>query len=333
MPKMKYRDAIREAIRIEMEADPNVFIMGEDIEDPFGGSYKVTKGLSTQFGSKRVRNTPISELGIVGAGVGAALTGMRPIVEVMYIDFTTLSMDQIVNQAAKIRYMSGGQFSIPLVIRTQEGSGNASAAQHGQCLEAWFAHIPGLKVVMPATPYDAKGLLQSSIRDNNPVIFIENKMLYNKFEEVPTDDYIIPIGKANIVKEGADVTIVTYSRLVYDSLEASNILSEKYGISAEVIDLRTISPLDMDTVLDSLRKTHRVVVAHEAIVNGGVGAEITSRIVEQAFDELDAPIARVGAKDSPLPFAPNLEVELIPNKNNIVDAVLSIVPETIGQVR
>ncbi|WP_257352282.1 alpha-ketoacid dehydrogenase subunit beta [Pseudalkalibacillus decolorationis] len=325
MRTIRYRDALREAIREEMTRDTSVFIMGEDIEDPFGGSYKVTKGLSTEFGKERVRNTPISELAIAGAALGAAITGMRPIAEIMYLDFTTLSIDQIVNQAAKIRYMSGGQVQVPLVIRTQEGSGNSSGAQHGQCLEAWYAHIPGLKVVMPATPADAKGLLKASIREDNPVVFIENKMLYNIKGEVSDKDEVLGIGKANIIREGQDVTIVSYSRMVHESIKAADSLLEE-GISAEIIDLRTIAPLDIDTILRSVAKTHRLVIAHEAVVNGGIGGEVAARVIKEGFDELDAPIERVGSKASPLPFSPLLEKEIVCDFNDIVTAVQSIIP-------
>lgn len=327
--KISYRDALRLAIHEEMARDSRVFIMGEDIEDPFGGSYKVTKGLSTEFGNKRVRNTPISELAIAGAAVGAAITGMRPIVEIMYLDFMTLSMDQIVNQAAKIRYMSGGKVKVPLVIRTQEGSGNSSGAQHGQCLEAWFAHIPGLKVVMPATPYDAKGLLKAAIRDDNPVVFIENKMLYSIKDVIPEEEYFVPIGKANVIREGTDVTIVSYSRMVHEALNAASDLMEK-GISAEVIDLRTIAPLDLDTILKSISKTHRLVIAHEAVVNGGIGGEIAARVIEEGFDELDAPIIRVGSKEAPLPFSPILEKHIVSNAQDIVSAVEKVVYQLVG---
>jgi len=329
MRQITYRQALFEGMREELQRDPKVFIMGEDIEDPFGGSYKVTKGLSSEFGRERVRNTPISELAIAGAAVGAAITGMRPIAEIMYLDFTTLSIDQIVNQAAKIRYMSGGQIEVPLVIRTQEGSGNASAAQHGQCLEAWYAHVPGLKVVMPATPFDAKGLLKSSVRDNNPIVFIENKMLYNVKGEVPNEDYTVPIGKARVIQEGMDVTIVSYSRMVHEALQAAEKLKEK-GISVEVIDLRTISPLDMETILESVAKTHRLVIAHEAVVNGGIGGEIAARVIQDGFDELDAPIQRVGARSVPLPFSPLLEKQVVANAQDIIIAVESIIPQRIG---
>jgi len=329
MRQITYRQALFEGMREELQRDPKVFIMGEDIEDPFGGSYKVTKGLSSEFGRERVRNTPISELAIAGAAVGAAITGMRPIAEIMYLDFTTLSIDQIVNQAAKIRYMSGGQIEVPLVIRTQEGSGNASAAQHGQCLEAWYAHVPGLKVVMPATPFDAKGLLKSSVRDNNPIVFIENKMLYNVKGEVPNEDYTVPIGKARVIQEGMDVTIVSYSRMVHEALQAAAKLKEK-GISVEVIDLRTISPLDMETILESVAKTHRLVIAHEAVVNGGIGGEIAARVIQDGFDELDAPIQRVGARSVPLPFSPLLEKQVVANAQDIIIAVESIIPQRIG---
>ncbi len=320
MSLITYRDAVREALREEMIKDPNVFLMGEDIADPFGGSFKVTKGLSSEFGENRVRNTPISEAGIAGATVGAAVAGLRPVSEIMYMDFTGCCFDAIVNQAAKIRYMSGGQVQAPLVFRTQQGAGRSSAAQHAQSWEAIYAHIPGLKIVIPSTPYDVKGLLKTSIRDNDPVLFIEHKMLYGIKGEVPEKEYSIPLGQANTVKEGSDVTIVTYSRMVQMAVEAAEKL-EKERISAEVIDLRTLVPLDKKSVIDSLKKTERLVVVNEAAERCGYGAELAAFAMEEAFDYLDAPVKRVAAKNTPVSFAPALEDYIIPNTQDIYNGV------------
>lgn len=317
--EITYADALREAIREEMQRDPKVFIMGEDI-GIHGGAFTVTKGLLEEFGKERVRNTPISEQAIVGAGVGAALTGMRPIAELMYIDFTCIAMDQIVNQAAKIRYMLGGQAHVPMVIRTQQGAGRSNAAQHSQSLEAWFFHIPGLLVAQPSTPYDAKGLLKTAIRDDNPVMFIEHKMLYFTKGTVPEGEYTVPFGVADVKRPGEDVTIVATGRMVLRALEAAQEL-EAEGISAEVIDPRTLVPLDMETILGSVRKTSRVVIAHEAVKQGGIGGELSARIVEEAFDYLNAPPARVAARNTPIPYAGNLEEAVLPNKQQIIDAV------------
>ena len=271
MRTITYREAINEALAEEMRRDPNVFLLGEDIADPFGGSYKVTKGLSTEFGTSRVRNTPISEAGLAGAAVGAAMAGMRPVAEIMYIDFASCCFDAIANQAAKIRYMSGGQVEVPIVFRTQQGAGRSSAAQHSQSWEALFAHIPGLKVVMPSNPYDAKGLLKTAIRDDDPVIFIEHKLLYAVKGEVPEEEYTIPFGKAEIKREGSDVTIVASLRMVDFALKAAEKLAED-GISAEVIDLRTIVPLDKETIVNSIKKTGRLAVAQEAVERCGFGS-------------------------------------------------------------
>lgn len=317
------RDALREALDEEMARDERVFIMGEDIADPMGGSYKITLGLSTKYGTHRVRNTPISEIAIVGAGVGAAITGMRPVVEIMYIDFLEVAMDQVVSQAAKIRYMSGGQLSVPLVIRCQGGPGRSAAAQHSQMLEAWFFHVPGLKVVMPSTPYDAKGLLKAAIRDDNPVIFFEQNGLYNTRGPVPEpgEDYTVPLAKADIKREGKDVTIVAYAQMTLFALQAAEQLAKEDGVEAEVVDLRTVSPWDKETVLRSFRKTGALVVAHQAVRQGGVGAEIAATVYEEALDLVDVEIARVGAKFAPTPFAPHLERYVIPGKDEIVAAV------------
>jgi pyruvate/2-oxoglutarate/acetoin dehydrogenase E1 component len=320
MRTITYREAINEALAEEMRRDPNVFLLGEDIADPFGGSYKVTKGLSTEFGTSRVRNTPISEAGLAGAAVGAAMAGMRPVAEIMYIDFASCCFDAIANQAAKIRYMSGGQVEVPIVFRTQQGAGRSSAAQHSQSWEALFAHIPGLKVVMPSNPYDAKGLLKTAIRDDDPVIFIEHKLLYAVKGEVPEEEYIIPFGKAEIKREGSDVTIVASLRMVDFALKAAEKLA-KDGISAEVIDLRTIVPLDKETIVNSIRKTGRLAVAQEAIERCGFGSEIAALAMDLAFDYLDAPVKRIAATNTPIAFAPALESFTIPNAEKIYKSV------------
>ena len=318
--EMTYRQAIAQAMIEEMERDPKVLLLGEDV-GAFGGAMAASKGVHDRFGDKRVIDTPISEAAIIGAGLGAAITGLRPIVEVMFIDFTGVCMDQIANQVAKVRYMLGGQVEVPLVIRTQGGAGKSYAAQHSQSLEVWFAAIPGLKVVMPATPADAKGLLKNAIRLNDPVLFIEHKLLYGDKGPTPTDvQFLLPIGKAQVVRQGRDVTIVSYSRQLLMSLSAAQALAAD-GIDCEVIDLRTISPLDMATILESLGRTGRLVVVEEGHKSFGVGAEISARVMEQAFDLLEAPVQRVGSLDSPIPFSPVLEAEVIPNAAKIAAAV------------
>jgi len=324
MREITYREALKEALREEMERDETVFLMGEDIADPFGSAYKVTLGLSPEFGEERVRQTPISEQGFVGAGVGAAVTGMRPVVEIMYIDFATMAMDQITNQAAKLRYMSGGQAKVPLVIRTQGGPGRSSAAQHAQSLEAWFAHIPGLLVAMPSTPYDAKGLLKTAIRLDDPVIFIEQKLLYNTEGPVPEEEYTLPFGKADVKREGTDCTVVATSMTVLKALKAAELL-EQEGISLEVVDPRTLFPLDIETIAASVRKTSRVVVTHEAVERCGFGAEIVAQIAEKAFGYIDAPIQRVCAPSVPPPFASHLEAFTIIDEQKIADRVRKLV--------
>lgn len=323
MKKITYRDAIREALQEEMRRDETVFVMGEDVADPFGGSFKVTKGLSTEFGTDRVRNTPISEAVIAGAAVGAAIAGLRPVPEIMYMDFTGCCFDAIVNQAAKIRYMSGGQVQAPLVFRTQQGAGRSSAAQHAQSWEAIYAHIPGLKVVLPATPYDVKGLLKTAIRDNDPVLFIEHKMLYGVKGEIPEEEYTIPFGEAKVVREGADVTVLAYSRMVQMALEAAKKL-EKDGVSAEIIDLRTIVPLDKETIIQSLKKTERLAIAQEAVERCGFAAELATFAMEEAFDYLDAPVKRIAAKNTPVAFAPALEDFIIPSVEDIYEGIKSM---------
>lgn len=316
MKIISYVEALNEALREELQRDDNVFIIGEDIGKN-GGIFQVTRGLLDEFGEKRVKNTPISEAAFVGLGVGAAITGLRPIVEVMYMDFTTVCMDQIVNQAAKLRYMTGGQVKVPMVIRTQGGAGIGEGGQHSQSLEAWFVHVPGIKVVMPSTPKDAKGLLKAAIRDDNPVLFIEHHFCYSKKGEVPENEYIIPLGKADVKKEGKDITIVAISYEVLNALEAADEL-EKVGISAEIIDPRTLSPLDIDTIVTSVKKTGKLLIVHQACKQGGVGAEIAAQVMEKAFYSLDVPIKRLASADTVVPYAKNLEFLHYPHTEDIV---------------
>ena len=324
MRTIKYREAISEALREEMTRDETVILFGEDVAG-FGGVFKSTEGLFEAFGPSRVMDTPISELGIVGAALGAALVGLRPVAEIMFVDFTSLAMDQIANQCAKFHFMTGGQAVVPVVIKTQGGVGFGDAAQHSQSLEAWHTHIPGLKVVMPATPYDAKGLMKSSIRDDNPVIFIEHKLLYLTEGPVPeNEDYTIPLGKADIKRKGNDVTIISWSKMLLDSLAAATQL-EKDGIDAEVVDLRTLKPLDLETILQSVKKTGKAVIVHEACKTGGFGGEIAALIMEEAFDYLDAPAKRVAALDTPIPYAEPLYRAVIPDPDKIAKAVREII--------
>jgi acetoin:2,6-dichlorophenolindophenol oxidoreductase subunit beta len=319
VPELSYREAVRDAMSQAMRRDDDVFIMGEDIAE-MGGSMGVTQGMLEEFGPDRVRNTPISEMAIVGSGVGAAIAGMRPIVEVMYQDFLTLAMEQLVSQAAKHRYMSGGQIKVPLTVRTQGGAGWSPGAQHAQQLEAWFVHVPGLKVVFPSTPADVRGLLWSSIYDDNPVIFFEHRTLYGLKGEVPDEIEPIELGKASIHREGEDVTVVATGRLVHEALGAAN-EAEEDGISVEVLDPRTLLPLDEEAIVKSVQKTNRCVVAHEAIVRMGFGAEVAAVVQEKAFDYLDAPVERVGAKFAPLPFAPVMEQYVIPHQKDVLAAI------------
>ena len=322
--QITYREAVNEALREEMRRDERVFLIGEDIADPLGGAYGVTAGLSTEFGEDRVIQTPISEQGLVGAATGAAVTGMRPVAELMFIDFATMAMDQIVNQAAKIRYMSGGQARVPMVIRTQGGMGQSSAAQHAQSLEAWFVHLPGFLVAMPSTPHDAKGLLKTAIRLDDPIMFIEHKMLYGTEGPVPEDECTIPFGVADVKREGTDCTVVATSMAVLKALGAAEDL-EREGISVEVIDPRTLFPLDMDTIIRSVKKTSRLVVAHEAWKRGGFAAEVIGQVVETAFAYLDAPPQRVCAPSVPTPFAKQLEDFTGVDERKIADRVRSLV--------
>jgi len=319
MPELTYREAVRDALSSAMRADDDVFIMGEDIAE-MGGSMGVTQGMLEEFGPQRVRNTPISEIAIVGTGIGAAMQGMRPVVEIMYQDFLTLSMEQLVNQAAKHRTMSGGQVKVPLTIRTQGGAGWSPGAQHAQQLESWFVHVPGLKVVYPSTPEDVRGLLWSSIYDDNTVIFFEHRLLYPLKGEVPDQIEPIELGKARVLREGSDVTVVAIGRMVPEALKAAED-AEKEGISVEVVDPRTLLPLDEETIIDSVKKTTRCVTAHEAVTRGGFGAELTAVIQKGAFDYLDAPIERVGAKFAPLAFAPAMEQWVVPHAADVLEAV------------
>jgi acetoin:2,6-dichlorophenolindophenol oxidoreductase subunit beta len=309
----------REAVIAEMRKNPNIFVIGEDIAK-LGGVFGTTVGMADEFGARRVIDTPISETGFIGIATGAAMAGMRPIVEIMYQDFTTLSMEQLVNQAAKHRYMSGGQLTVPLTVRTQGGAGWSPGAQHAQQLEAWFVHVPGLKVVFPSTPEDVRGLLWSSIYDDNTVIFFEHRLLYPLKGTVPDEIEPIPLGKARVMREGSDVTVVAIGRMVPEALQAAEDAA-KEGISVEVIDPRTLLPLDEETIVDSVKKTTRAVTAHEAVTRGGFGAELAAVIQQGAFDYLDAPIERVGAKFAPLAFAPAMEQWVVPHAADVLEAV------------
>ena len=325
MKEIRYIKAINEALREEMERDENVVLFGEDIGLP-GGAFGASRGLYDRFGSERVLDMPISEAAIVGLAAGAAACGLRPIVEIMFMDFMTVCMDGIVNQIAKMRYMFGSQYTIPIVIRTPAGGGLNAGPQHSQCLEAWFAHVPGLKVVMPATPYDAKGLLKSAIRDDNPVIVVEHKALHALKGSIPEEEYLVPIGKADIKREGADVTVAATSRMVHEALKAADILGQE-NISIEVIDLLSISPWDKDAIFNSVKKTHRLIIAHEAVKSFGIGAEISSTVTEEIMIELDAPIIRIGAPFVPIPYS--LEQAYLPKAEDIVSTVKQVLERTL----
>lgn len=326
MPDVTFVESLRMTLKEEMERDPSLMLIGEDI-GRYGGIFGVTKGLLEEFGPHRVRSTPISESAIIGSALGAAMTGIRTVAEIMYVDFTTCAMDQIVNQVAKMRYMSGGKAKIPLVIRTQEGGGRGNAAQHSQSLEALFLHIPGLKIVMPSTPYDARGLLKTAIRDENPVMFIEHKLLYATKGFIPDGEFLIPFGQADVKRMGKDVTVIAISYMVTKALRAAERLAEE-GVDVEVIDLRTLVPLDLETLLQSVRKTNRVVIVHEGCRRGGIGAEIACNIMEEAFDFLDAPIQRVGALNVPIPYSEPLENAVIPSEEEIATAVKKVLYRT-----
>lgn len=315
-------EILRRALDEELEQDPAVHLLGEDVAE--GGAFGVTRGLAQKYGAQRVRNTPISEAAIAGVATGAALCGLKPVLEIMFIDFATLALDCLVNQSAKYRYMSGGQLAVPMVVRTQAGAAGGAAAQHSQSLEAWFIHVPGLVVVAPSSPVEAYGLLKSAVRLGDPVLFIEHKRLYALKEAFVVTGELPQMGKARVARVGTDVTLIAYSAMVRNALEAADELAHS-GVSVEVIDLRTLLPLDMATIAGSVSKTHRVVIAHEAVQNGGVGAEISARIGSELFDELDAPVTRVACPFAPLPFAPELERALLPGTPNIVHAVRTVI--------
>jgi pyruvate dehydrogenase E1 component beta subunit len=329
MRTITYRDALREGIREEMLRDERIFILGEDIAG-YGGTYAVSKGLFEEFGEKRVRDTPLAEEAITGAAIGAALGGLRPILELMTINFSLLASDLLINSAAKFHYMFGGQPQIPLVVRMPGGGGAQRGAQHSQMLETWYAHIPGLKVVMPATPYDAKGMLKSAVRDPNPVLFIEHELLYNVKGEVPDEgvEYTVPLDRGEVKREGQHVTIITFSRMLHVTLQAAEELAQE-GIQAEVIDLRSIRPIDIDLILDSVKKTNRVVIAEEGWKYFGTGQGLAALIYEFAFDYMDAPIQHVNGADVPMPYSKVLERAALPNKNDVMNAVNAIVPKAL----
>jgi pyruvate dehydrogenase E1 component beta subunit len=324
MRELTYAQAIREAMTLEMRRDENVFLMGEDV-GLYGGAFGVSAGMFEEFGEARVKDTPISEAVIVGAAAGAAAMGMRPIAEIMFSDFLTIAMDQLVNQAAKMRYMFGGKVRVPMVVRTASGSGTGAAAQHSQSPEAWFCNAPGLKVVMPSTPADAKGLLISAIRDDNPVLFFEPKMLYRTKGHVPEGDYTVPLGKADIKREGTDITIISYGRMLPVCLDAAAQMEKSEGISVEVVDPRTLVPLDKETIIASVSKTGRVLIVHEACQTGGFGGELAAVIADSsAFFKLDAPIRRCCGLDVPIPYCPELEKNVVPGKDVIIENALSL---------
>ncbi|MES0340915.1 MAG: alpha-ketoacid dehydrogenase subunit beta [Candidatus Humimicrobiaceae bacterium] len=324
--EITYLEAIREAMQQMMREDDSIFLLGEDIAE-YGGAFGLTVGMVEEFGKERIRNTPISEASIIGVAVGSAMTGMRPIAEIMFSDFMTIAMDQIANQAAKARYMFGGKAKVPMVLRTAGGGGTGAAGQHSQSLEALVSHIPGLKVVMPSCPYDAKGLLVSAVRDDNPVIFIEHKLLYkNKkyIQHVPEGLYQIPLGKGDKKRDGKDLTIVATSLMVQKSLEAAAAIKEENGIECEIIDIRTLRPLDLDIIIKSLEKTGRLMCVEEAPIFGGFMGEVAAQIAEEAFDLLDAPILRVAGRNCPVPYSPILENEMIPSIDRIKEGISSI---------
>jgi pyruvate/2-oxoglutarate/acetoin dehydrogenase E1 component len=324
MRELTYLEAVREALWQEMERDERVFVIGEDV-GVYGGAFGVTRGMVEQFGPQRIIDTPISEYGIAGAITGAALTGMRPVGEIMFMDFTTLAMEQLVNQAAKMRFMFGGMIEVPFVLRCPAGSGSGAAAQHSQSLEAWFVHVPGLKVVMPSTPYDVKGLLLASIRDPNPVIFVEHKLLYKTKGPAPEEPYTVPLGQAEVKRVGRDLTIVATSIMVIRALDAAAQLAEE-GIEVEVVDPRTLKPLDADTIIRSVSKTGRVLIVHEACKTGGFGGELAAVIAEsEAFDYLDAPIVRLAGRDMPIPYNRTLEYHTVPQVEDIAETARDIV--------
>ncbi len=321
MREITYAEAIREAMTLEMRRDPDIFFFGEDI-GLYGGAFGVSVGMFEEFGEERVRDTPISEAVLVGAAAGAAVSGTRPIVEIQFSDFITIGMDQLVNQAAKMRYMFGGRAQVPMVLRTPAGSGTGAAAQHSQSLEAWYAHVPGLKLVIPSTPYDGKGLLISAIRDNNPVVFMEQKLLYRRKGEVPEESYTIPLSKSDVKREGKDLTIVTYGRMVPTCIEIADEMSVSDGVEIEIVDPRTLRPLDAEPIIASAKKTGRVLIVHEAVQFGGYGGEIAATIADsEAFYYLDAPIRRLGGLDIPIPYNPELERNAVPTPERIRETI------------
>ena len=326
MPQKLFSQGIIEAQAHEMRNDPTIWVCGEDIE--VGGVFATAKGLRDEFGS-RVFNTPIAEAGTAGLAIGSAATGMRPIIEIMFMDFMTVAMDQVVNQMAKMRYMFGGETQLPLVLITHAGAGHQNAAQHSQSLEAWFCHVPGLTVIWPSDPYDGKGMMTAAIRDDNPVIYVTNKLALGTRGEVPDEDYIVPIGKAVVKREGEDVTVVAVGAMVTEAIKAAETMAAR-GVSVEVVDPRTLSPLDTDTIIASVRKTGRAVVAHEAVEFCGYGAEVAAQIAQHAFDDLDAPVLRVGAPFSPVPFNPTLEKAWLPGAAEIVVRIEQLIPTATG---
>jgi pyruvate dehydrogenase E1 component beta subunit len=323
MPMITYRDALNQALREEMERDPNVFLMGEEV-GVYQGAYKVSRGLLERFGEQRVVDTPIAELSFTGVGVGAAMAGLRPIIEFMTWNFALLAIDEVVNSAAKMLYMSGGQMPIPIVFRGPGGAALQLAGQHSQAFESWYAHVPGLKVVAPATPYDAKGLLKSAIRDDNPVVFLEGEMLYNTKGEVPDDEYTVPLGVADVKREGADVTVIAHSKTVSVALKAAERLEAEHSVGAEIIDLRSIRPLDNKTIVESVRKTNRCVIVEEGWPFCGVGAQVAFEIQRDAFDSLDAPVSRVTGADVPMPYNKGLERMAKPSPDAVINAVKQV---------
>lgn len=325
MAQLTYRQALHDTLREELLRDENVFLLGEEIGN-FEGSYKITAGLLNEFGPRRVVDTPICENGFVGMATGAAMLGLRPIVEIMTINFIVLAMDQIVNHTAKIYYMFGGQCPVPMVIRTPGGGGQQLAATHSQNLEVWFAHVPGLEVVAPSTPADARGMLRTAVRDNNPVIFLENLALYNVKGDVPDDDYTVPFGQAKVTKEGRDLTVISYSRMSAVALDVARRMEEENGLSIEVVDVRSLRPLDSETIVNSVRKTNRAIIFEEDWLSFGVGAEIVARIQEEAFDDLDAPIKRVASVEVPLPYSKPLELAALTGAKQLVDAIQELAP-------
>jgi pyruvate/2-oxoglutarate/acetoin dehydrogenase E1 component len=323
---LSVREAIRLALSEELRRDDKVFLIGEDLE---GSSFKVTEGLLGEFGEERIRSTPLSESAIMGCGVGAAMMGYKPVIEIMFADFVALAMDHLANSAAKIRYGHDGELEFSLVLRMPQGGGITFGPHHSQCVESWLLNVPGLKIVTPSNAYDAKGLLKSAVRDRNPVVFLEHKLLYNEKGEVPETDYTVPLGKAQVVKPGNDISIISYSYMIKKSLAAAAILA-KQGIDAEVVDVRTIRPLDIETLAESVKKTGKAVIVHEAPVIGGAGAEIVATLHKEVFDYLDAPIERVGALETPIPYSSTLEQAYLPNERRILDAVAGVLNQKIS---